>query len=110
MVCSSLIYGLLLPFVVFKLFLLFDIYHKKDTTSVIKRQKSFDEIATAPLALKKILSSTNILQLFKLWFPYGDRKIVPVPLRTAIGQGHFLPISIMIGSMTENTRLRVKKY
>jgi hypothetical protein len=33
-----------------------------------------------------------------------DGKIVPLQPRTTIGQGTFLPIPIMIGSLTEDTR------
>ena len=68
------------------------------------KQKSIDEITTAQLALKKIPSSEHILQFFEPWVPYVDGKIVPAQPTTAISQGHFIPMPIMIGSMTEDTR------
>ena len=61
-------------------------------------------MATAQLVLKKIPSSTNILQFFEPGVPYDDRKIVPAQPTASVGQCHFIPMPIMIGSMTENTR------
>ena len=61
-------------------------------------------MATAHLGLKKIISYTNIILYFKPWVPYDDGKNVPAQPTTSVSQCHFIPMPIMIGSMTENTR------
>jgi hypothetical protein len=48
-----------------------------NTNNVTRKQKSVDEMATAQLGLKRIPSSTNILQSYEPWIPYDDGKIIP---------------------------------
>jgi hypothetical protein len=64
---------------------------------------SNSSVNLAQLGLKRIPSSTNILQSYEPWVPYDDGKIIP-DQSTKVSQCHIIPKLIIIAVISNASR------
>ncbi|KAK3086085.1 hypothetical protein FSP39_013279 [Pinctada imbricata] len=69
--------------------------------------KTAEEIAEAQHITRPIPSSLKLLEFFEPWVPYVDGDIVPYQPLEAMRRGLFTNKPIMIGTVTEETRIYV---